>query len=230
VKFTPRGGRIGVEAVRRDSYCEISVADTGVGIPVEEQGLIFDAFHQAGSTTKGVREGTGLGLAITRRLVEQHGGRIWIESEPGNGSRFTFTLPLELPASQDSSKARDKRLVLVIDDELSARELIINYLTPHGFDVAVAASGDEGIQLAKQLRPDVIALDLRLTGKDGWSVLRELRRSPQTNGIAVLVISVLDESQRALEEGADAYLTKPVNREVLMKTLRKIIDRGQKSA
>jgi PAS domain S-box-containing protein len=230
VKFTPQGGRISVEAVRRENHGEISVADTGVGIPVEEQALIFDAFHQAGSTTKGVREGTGLGLAITRRLVEQHGGRIWVESEPGKGSRFTFTLPLELPASQDNSKTRERQLVLVIDDELSARELIISYLTPHGFEVEVAASGEEGIRLAKQLRPDVIALDLLLSGKDGWSVLRELRRSAQTNGIAVLVISVLDESQRAFEEGADAYLTKPVNREVLMKTLKKIIDRSQKSS
>ena len=230
VKFTPPGGRIAVEAVCRDGFGEICVADTGVGIPVEEQALIFDAFHQAGSTTKGVREGTGLGLAITRRLVEQHGGRIRVESKVGKGSRFTFTLPLELPAAQDSPKRRDKRLILVIDDELSARELIISYLTPHGFEVEVAASGEEGIRLAKQLRPDVIALDLLLSGKDGWSVLRELRRSPQTNGIAVLVISVLDESQRAIEEGADAYLTKPVNREVLMKTLKKMMAPDQKSS
>jgi signal transduction histidine kinase len=95
VKFTPAGGRISVEAGIRDGFVEISVSDTGVGIPKEEHESIFDKFHQVGNTTKGVREGTGLGLAITQRLVEQHGGKIWIESELGKGSRFTFNLPLE---------------------------------------------------------------------------------------------------------------------------------------
>jgi signal transduction histidine kinase len=76
----------------------VSVRDNGIGIPVEEHGSIFDKFHQVGATTKGVREGTGLGLAITKRLVEQHGGRIWVESKPREGSTFLFTLPLESPA------------------------------------------------------------------------------------------------------------------------------------
>ena len=94
VKFTPQGGRVCVDATLRDGVVEISVSDTGVGIPPQEHEAVFDKFHQVGATTKGVREGTGLGLAITKRLVEQHGGRIWLESEPGKGSRFTFTLPV----------------------------------------------------------------------------------------------------------------------------------------
>ena len=95
VKFTPEQGRVRVDAVSRDGFVEISVTDTGIGIPTHEHEAVFEKFHQAGATTKGVREGTGLGLAITKRLVEQHGGRIWLESEPGKGSRFTFTLPLD---------------------------------------------------------------------------------------------------------------------------------------
>jgi PAS domain S-box-containing protein len=95
VKFTPAGGRIDIEAGPVEDFVEISVADTGVGIPQHEHEAIFDMFHQAGATTKGVREGTGLGLAITRRLVEQHGGRITVSSEPGKGSRFTFTIPAQ---------------------------------------------------------------------------------------------------------------------------------------
>jgi PAS domain S-box-containing protein len=95
IKFTPEGGRIRVEARVRDSFVVVSVTDTGIGIPVEEHDSIFDKFHQVGETTKGVREGTGLGLAITKRLVEQHGGRISVESEPRRGSTFVFTLPLE---------------------------------------------------------------------------------------------------------------------------------------
>ncbi len=93
VKFTPEGNQIRVDAAARRGFVEISVTDTGMGIPKEEHEAIFDKFRQVGSTTKGVREGTGLGLAITRELVEQHGGEISLESEPGKGSRFTFTIP-----------------------------------------------------------------------------------------------------------------------------------------
>lgn len=95
VKFTPDSGRIVVEAGANSGKIEVSVSDTGIGIPLAEHASIFDKFHQVGSTTKGVREGTGLGLAITKSLVEQHGGTISVESTPGQGSRFTFTIPLQ---------------------------------------------------------------------------------------------------------------------------------------
>ena len=95
LKFTPEGGRVEVEALSRDGFIEISVGDTGIGIPKELHEAVFDKFYQAGATTRGVREGTGLGLAISKALVDEHGGRIWLESEPGKGSRFTFTIPLE---------------------------------------------------------------------------------------------------------------------------------------
>lgn len=95
LKFTPEGGKVRIEAEKRDGFIEISVSDTGIGIPKEQHEAVFDKFYQVGATTKGVREGTGLGLAITKALVEEHGGRIWVESEPGKGSRFTFTIALE---------------------------------------------------------------------------------------------------------------------------------------
>ena len=95
IKFTPEGGRIRVEARVQDKFVMVSVADTGVGIPAEEHDSIFDKFHQVGATTKGIREGTGLGLAITKRLVEEHGGGIWVQSQPHKGSTFSFTLPLK---------------------------------------------------------------------------------------------------------------------------------------
>jgi PAS domain S-box-containing protein len=95
IKFTPEGGRIRLEARVQDLFVVVSVSDTGVGIPPEEHESIFDKFHQVGATTKGIREGTGLGLAITKRLVEQHGGMIQVESKPHHGSTFRFTLPLE---------------------------------------------------------------------------------------------------------------------------------------
>lgn len=94
VKFTPEGGTVSVECSEENNFAQFCVTDTGLGIPELEHQSIFNKFYQVGATTKGVREGTGLGLAITKHLVEQHGGRIWVESEPGRGSRFTFTLPL----------------------------------------------------------------------------------------------------------------------------------------
>jgi PAS domain S-box-containing protein len=94
VKFTPEGGRIRIEVAIEAGCVAVSIADTGIGLAAEEHESVFDNFYQVGATTSGVREGTGLGLAITRRLVEQHGGKIWVESEPGKGSRFTFRLPL----------------------------------------------------------------------------------------------------------------------------------------
>jgi PAS domain S-box-containing protein len=96
VKFSFQGGTIRVDAIRAGGLVEISISDTGIGIPREEQEFVFDKFHQVCETTKHVREGTGLGLAITKALVEQHGGRIWLESELGKGSRFTFTIPAEV--------------------------------------------------------------------------------------------------------------------------------------
>ena len=101
VKFTPEGRHIQVQAVSRDGFLKVSVTDTGVGIAKQDQRAVFDKFRQVGQTTKGVREGTGLGLAITKELVEQHGGTISLESEPGKGSCFTFTIPaLEIPKAE----------------------------------------------------------------------------------------------------------------------------------
>lgn len=94
IKFTPNGGAVWIEAAAQSRFLQVTVGDTGVGIPPEEQAAVFETFYQADQSTRGVQEGTGLGLPITKKLVELHGGRIWLESQPGKGSRFTFTLPL----------------------------------------------------------------------------------------------------------------------------------------
>jgi signal transduction histidine kinase len=100
VKFTPEGERIRLDATLQDGFVEIAVKDSGIGIPKEEHENIFDKFHQVNEAARGKSEGTGLGLTITKALVEKHGGRIWLESEPGKGSRFVFTIPIEGNASQ----------------------------------------------------------------------------------------------------------------------------------
>jgi len=215
VKFTPERGNVWIERepAPEDVVC-FSVGDTGIGIAPEDHDAVFDTFRQVGSTTRGVREGTGLGLAIVKRLVEMHGGNIRLESERGKGSRFSFTMPVS------RSEKPDQPVVLIIEDEPGARELMQNYLQPLGIRVEVARNAREGVARARELRPDTITLDLLLPGGTGWSVLRDLRQSPDTSGIPVLVISVLDEEQSALAQGAAAYLRKPLKKEALIRALR----------
>ena len=111
IKFTPAGGQVSIDGSDERGNLRFCVADTGIGIPAGEQEAIFESFHQVGTTTKGVREGTGLGLAITKRLVEQHGGSIWVESELGKGSRFFFTLPLRPAEGEERPPATMDKLL-----------------------------------------------------------------------------------------------------------------------
>jgi PAS domain S-box-containing protein len=215
VKFTPENGRVWIERESTaDNMVGFSVVDTGIGIAPEDHLAVFDTFRQVSSTTRGVREGTGLGLAIVKRLVEMHGGSIRLESEKGKGSRFTFTLPAS------HSAPRDQPMVLIIEDEPTARELMQNYLQPLGIRVEMARNAREGIARARELRPDAITLDLLLPGGTGWNVLRDLRQSPDTASIPVLVVSVLDEETAALGQGATAYMRKPLKKEALIRALR----------
>jgi PAS domain S-box-containing protein len=211
VKFTPDGGSVGIESgpVSSGMAC-FCVSDTGVGIAPEDHAAVFDKFRQVGSTTRGVREGTGLGLAIVKSFVEMHGGTISLESAPGQGSRFSFTVP-----AGDTSPP----IVLVIEDEPGARELLASYLEPLGIRTESAASADEGVRMARDLKPDAITLDLLMPGKNGWRVLRELRALPETSGIPVFVVSVLDESPAMI--GATEYLQKPLKKEALLHALRR---------
>ncbi len=227
VKFTPEGGSIWTESAIEDLFVRITVADTGIGIAESEHISVFDTFYQVGNTTKGVREGTGLGLAITKRLVEMHGGRIWVESQPGKGSRFNFTLPL--PESEHQAKRRAERperqrtLVLIVEDEEPARELLVNFLEPHGFETTTAGSAEEAIRKAVELKPDAITMDMLMPGRTGWEALKTLRELPETSDIPIIVVSVLDEGQAAIALGATEYLTKPVARDVLINAVRKYV-------
>ena len=236
VKFTPDGGKVWVEATERRGRLTISVSDTGLGIPVEEQEAIFDAFHQAGATTKGVKEGTGLGLAITKRLVEEHGGRIWVESEAGKGARLSFTMPAgrvrtdeaapgqEARVEPDSS--RERPLILIVDDEAPARELLASWLEPEGYQLIMAGSSAEALAKAAEHVPDAITLNMLMPGKGGWDTLYELKRTDVTAGIPVIVVTVVDEPKIGLALGAAEYLVKPVDKELLLDTVRRHIGPG----
>src|SRR6202049_1201463 len=179
VKFTPKHGRIDIECYETSGAVCVSVADTGIGIRPEDLKLVFEEFRQVEVSNANTQEGTGLGLAITKRLVEQQGGKISLESELGKGSRFTFTLPAgtktktsslatntvsaTAPQRAAGAEGRSKPLVLIVDDELPARELLASYLSSE-YRIAMASSGTEAVEKAQQLRPDAITLDVLLAG------------------------------------------------------------------
>jgi PAS domain S-box-containing protein len=220
VKFTPVGGTVTVLASQQGSQVAITVADTGIGIPPEQHTAIFDRFHQVGSTTKGVREGTGLGLAITKTLVEQMGGRIWVESEVGQGSRFTFTL------DGRTTQASGMIKVLVVDDESSAAQLMDDYLKPEGYSVTIADSVASALAALASQRPDVVILDLRMPGSptEGLHLLKRLKERPETRDIPVVIASVLEpDASSANRMGAAAYLTKPIQKQRLLEVLRNVM-------
>jgi signal transduction histidine kinase/CheY-like chemotaxis protein len=234
LKFTPEGGRVRVDSSSNSNFVSISVSDTGMGIRPEDQQLIFEEFRQAGETTKGVKEGTGLGLAITKRLVERQGGTIRVTSELGKGSCFSFTLPVGRSAPEvqpevmpghvsaiDVGRERGKPLVLVVDDEPPARELLASYLEGEGYAVTMVGSGVETVEKARQLRPDAITLDILMPGGSGFGTLSELKKTVETAHIPIIVVSVVDQKEMAFTLGAAEYLVKPVQKSALLEALRK---------
>jgi signal transduction histidine kinase len=214
VKFTPAGGQVEVTAQGRDGEVEVVVVDTGIGIAPEDQERIFRAFHQLDSSLSRRYEGTGLGLALAGRLVELQGGRIWVESEPGKGSRFHFTVPLTaqaaaVPLDAPAVPEHTRPLtVLVVDDEALAGELVAALLEPEGYTVLRAEDGEEGVALAATYRPDVVLLDLLLPGLNGFGVLDRLKADGDTREIPIVVLTgkELTDDERAALDGRIAAL------------------------
>lgn len=225
IKFTPAGGRILVEGLAQGHQTAVRVTDTGIGVPKEHHESIFDVFYQVSPTTKGVREGTGLGLAICRRLVEHMNGKIWVESEPGEGSRFTFTLPGV--GSDDAAPDRERPVLLVLEDDPAAQELLGEYLDAAAYELVFVESIRETLVKALEIRPDLVMLDLLLPGESGLEALRSLKNLRETRDIPVAVVSVVaDES--ALKLGAAAFLTKPVAKEKLLEMVKRLTHRNGK--
>ena len=226
IKFTPSGGRVWLaSSVAEGSVC-MQVRDTGIGIASEDQQEIFESFRQVSATTKGVREGTGLGLAITKRLVEHHGGRIWLESELGKGSSFFFTLRLSQP-KEPTDGVTDERLRaycwwLVIWPRGGKRSS--EQLQREGFRVEIAGSGADALRKAKDLRPDLALLDMDILGKSGWETLHELKASPDTHSMPVIIVSAADEGEMGATLGAAESLTKPLTSEALIQAVRRVLE------
>jgi signal transduction histidine kinase/DNA-binding response OmpR family regulator len=235
VKFTTDGGRVEVRARRMGDWAEVAVTDTGVGIDPADQARIFQEFQQAG-----VQEGSGLGLTLARSLVLLHGGNLSVESEPGVGSTFTFTLPIRQASAPEvaesepvpanaatASEAHPSKAgpatVLLIEDDPRAVELLTLYLEGDGFEVVACGNGLAGMETARRLRPAAIVLDIKLPLLSGWDFLGMVKADETTARIPVVIVSMLDERGKGLALGAADYLVKPVSREDLLATLRPII-------
>jgi PAS domain S-box-containing protein len=240
-KFTA-GGSIAVHARRHDGEMVIEVSDTGIGIPEQARELIFEEFRQVDGGSTKQHGGTGLGLAISRRLARLLGGDITVESAVGTGSTFAVRLPLRYgvmppvrPApvighgaakaaaggqtSEPAGASRNGRTVLVIDDDPNVIELLRENLAEVGYRVVGVHDGDEGIDKAREIKPDSIVLDIILPRKDGWQVLHELKADPATCDIPVVLLSVVDQKNLGYRLGAADYLVKPFERETLLTAL-----------
>jgi signal transduction histidine kinase/ActR/RegA family two-component response regulator len=226
VKFTPAGGTVEVSARQDGGDVLVRVVDTGVGIPAADQDRIFDSFQQAGRAASRV-EGTGLGLTLCKRIVELHGGQIGVESIEGAGSTFSVRLPLvDGPAETRPRSTRRDPVVLVVEDDQSSVELLRAYLTGSGYEVVVERTGPEGLAAVRREQPDAVVLDIQLPGLDGWALLAALKAAAETSAIPVVVVSVLDERARGLQDGAAAYLVKPVSRDDVLSALERAVGVG----
>ncbi len=235
IKFTPEGGRITVGAERAlldtRASARVHVSDTGIGIPEQQIGKIFNRFHQVDGSTTRRFGGVGLGLAIVKSILDAHGTPVAVESEVGKGTSFRFVLPLldkgteageprRLAPSPQSAEA----LVLVVDDDPEMQGLARTSLEKEGFAVVSAATAEEGAAMASRRRPDLILLDLLLPDRNGLELLQSLKADPVTHDIPVMVVSITRESVRALSLGAAECITKPVDAQAIVPMVRRLLD------
>ena len=221
IKFTPSGGKVFLhlsEAPADPECLQVTVRDTGCGIPRNDLGLIFNRLYQAqrDATAAESRSGLGLGLYICQELVQLHGGRIWAESEPGQGSTFTFTIP--------KRRRAPVAYILVVDDEAAICSTLRALLEKEGYQVALAGGGAEALGLMRQQRPALVILDLDMPDMDGAETLAQIRQ--QWKDLPVVLHTADPESEimiRTLKCAPFAILTKPATRGQILNTVRSLV-------
>ena len=246
VKFTPEGGQVGIE-VRGDPerrLAAITVWDTGIGISVDDQKKLFQPFKQLDSSLARRYSGTGLGLVLVINLVEMLGGGLQVESVPGQGSRFTISLPWDEKKEDSSQKsdtsARERPFmiipgstsfslegkILIVDDNELTLTTLKDYLTSLGARVAVCRSGLEAMDQVKEFLPDVLLMDIQLPGMDGLEMIRRLRQDSQTAFLPIISLTALamaGDRERCLDAGANGYMAKPFSLQHLAETLNQFL-------
>lgn len=243
VKFTD-AGFVTCRARRKRNEVIVSVIDTGMGIAEEDQPKVFEKFKQVGDTLTDKPKGTGLGLSICKQIVEHHGGRLWVESQRGKGSEFSFSLPILIESVNEIvslNKARffeqlqersalvkfdetpGKPTILVVDDETSIRKLLRQELEPEGYLIREAQDGKDGIQKTHKERPSLILLDVLLPEMNGFEVAVTLKTDPACLDVPIIVLSVLEEKEMGYHFGIDGYLPKPIDSKRLLEDVKRLL-------
>ncbi|WP_426168898.1 response regulator [Pseudoduganella sp. R-34] len=232
LKFTHQGS-VALRISVVEDQLSFAVSDTGIGVPADKQVTIFEAFRQADGSISRHYGGTGLGLSISLQLARIMGGALHLHSVKGEGSTFTFMLPLlqgSGPASAGPAAAAPPaaapgdgvRRILIVEDDPFFASLLADFVRARGYTPLVAPDGEQGLQLARHEAPHAVLLDVMMARMDGWEVMRELRADPRTSHLPVHFISCLDEIQRARDLGALGLLTKPASPEQLSQVFETI--------
>jgi PAS domain S-box-containing protein len=227
-QYTPAGGQVTISLQPSDGFLQVDIADTGIGISSDDVSRIFDRFYRADHPVVRETEGTGLGLAIVKMFVELLGGEIWLESELGVGSTFSFTLPLStivlperLPELPDDASRRPK--ILVVEDDRDLALLLQQQLELEGYQVLWAGTGEDALRLARETNPQLITLDIMLPDLDGFTVLRQMKEDPACSRIPVVIVSVLTDTEKGYALGAVDYVVKPFEERVLLEAVQKAL-------
>jgi PAS domain S-box-containing protein len=255
IKFTPEGGIIDISANVSENKARFAVKDNGIGVSEENQSKLFQPFTQIDSATNRHYEGTGLGLSLVKRFLELHKGNIWFESAYGEGTTFTFELPLddiinihiaaemgiEANNSQDESLQAtphilnrenftgNEPLILIVEEDDDSRELLEVTLLNEGYRVASVTSGKEALELANSMKPFAITLDIMMPNMNGWDILKHLKQEENTQDIPVIITSMTDNKEMGIVWGALDFFTKPVDKNLLLATLNKLKDNESKA-
>lgn len=238
IKFTVKGKIELSISINSDKQLLFSVSDTGIGISEDDKKVIFEEFRQIDGSSSRKFGGTGLGLAISKKILSLIGGKIWVASIEGEGSVFSFTIPIKINTDEKKSKSlpidiellkkNSKNPILVIDDDLEVRYTIGQYLISRGYKVIFAESGEAGIKLAIEQQPFAITLDILLPDRDGWSILRELKEKDETKNIPVILISIIGDRNLGYGLGAFEYFIKPISADQLYDAFSKLEILSQK--
>ena len=248
VKFTDSGS-ITCSVHKQGSEMIVSVKDSGIGIAPADQPKVFEKFKQVGDTLTDKPKGTGLGLPICKEIVEHHGGRVWVESEPGHGSTFSFTLPIingtpaleTLPVRHSINvetlvrQLRERviphpmqeKSVLVVDDDSNIRSLLQQELTEAGYSVRLAEDGRKALALIREEAPGLVILDVMMPEMNGFDVAAVLKNDPTTMDIPIIILSILEDKERGYRLGVDRYLTKPIDTASLFHEVDALLDQGK---
>jgi DNA-binding response OmpR family regulator len=239
LKFTASGS-VSIELSSAGSAVSLIVRDTGAGIAAKDIPVIFEEFKQLDGTATRQHGGTGLGLSITKRLTALLGGEILVESELGKGSAFSVSFdaaklaaapksPLAPALAAPPADGKPRRILLAIDDDPEVHQLIRDSLAGTAYTVVTAASGDEGLAIARKLKPAVVTLDIMMPHQDGWSILQKFKGDPQLSGIPVIILSIVENKALGFALGVADYLVKPFERRALLKKLHTLEEIGGKT-